>query len=86
MASGSERLVSSDVGKRCCDCDYSILSFREPEARQEKLESAVLIEDRMLLKKANSFVSRGFTFCGKKPDSVILSADFARRIPPSLLI
>jgi hypothetical protein len=43
VGSGSERLVSSDVGKRHCDCDNGVLSFRKSEAKQEKLESAVLI-------------------------------------------
>ena len=47
MGSGSERLVASDVGKRECDCDNGVLSFREPEPEQEKLESAVLIGDRI---------------------------------------
>ena len=47
MGSGSERLVGSDVGKRRRDCDSSGLGFRRPEARQEKLESAVLIGDRI---------------------------------------
>ena len=47
MGSGSERLVSSDLVERRRDCDSSILGFREPEAEQEKLESAVLIGDRI---------------------------------------
>jgi len=42
--SGSERLGGSDVGKRSCSSYRSVLSFRGPEAEQEKLESAVLIE------------------------------------------
>jgi len=43
VGSRSERLVSSDVGKRRCFSYCSILSFRGPEAEQEKLESAMLI-------------------------------------------
>jgi ribosome-binding protein aMBF1 (putative translation factor) len=47
VGSDSERLVSSDVGKRHCDCDSGVLSFRKSEAEQEKLESAALIGDRI---------------------------------------
>ncbi len=47
MGSGSERLVSSDVGKRRRDCDSSMPGFRRPETEQEKLESASLIGDRI---------------------------------------
>ncbi len=36
MGSGSERLVSSDVGERRRDGDSSILGFRGPETEQEK--------------------------------------------------
>src|SRR5258708_31075416 len=41
MGSSSERLVSSDVGKRHCDSDNGVLSFRKFEVEQEKLEFAV---------------------------------------------
>lgn len=47
MGSGSERLGGSDVGKRGCSSYRSVLSFRGPEAEQEKLESLVLIGDRI---------------------------------------
>ncbi len=47
MGRGSERLVGSDVGERRRDGDSSILGFRGPETEQEKLESAVLIGDRV---------------------------------------
>ena len=47
MGSGSERLGGSDVGKRGCSSYRSVLSFRRPEAEQEKLESLVLIGDRI---------------------------------------
>ena len=47
MGGSSERLGGSEVGKRRCACGYSILSFRGPETRQEKLESAVFIGDRI---------------------------------------
>ena len=47
MGSSSERLVSFDVCKCRCDCDYSILSFRESEVEQEKLEAAGLIVRRI---------------------------------------
>ena len=47
MGSGSEPLGGSDVGKRGCSSYRSVLSFRGPEAEQEKLESAVLIGDRI---------------------------------------
>src|SRR6266581_9225501 len=46
VGSGSERLVSSDVGKRGCSSYCGVPSFRGPEAGEEKLESAVLIRDR----------------------------------------
>jgi hypothetical protein len=35
------------VGKRGCSSYRSVLSFRGPEAEQEKLESLVLIGDRI---------------------------------------
>lgn len=47
MGRGSERLVGSDVGERRRDGDSSILGFRGPEAREEKLESTVPIGDRI---------------------------------------
>ena len=47
MGSGSERLGGSDVAKRPCSSYRSVLSFRGPEAEQEKLESLVLIGDRI---------------------------------------
>jgi hypothetical protein len=47
VGSGSERLGGSDVGKRGCSSYRSVLSFRRPEAKQEKLESLVLIGDRI---------------------------------------
>jgi len=54
VGSGSERLVSSDVGKRHCDCDNGVLSFRKSEAEQEKLESAVHIGDRIRAKNTGA--------------------------------
>jgi hypothetical protein len=47
VGSGSERLGGSDVGKRGCSSYRSVLSFRGPEAEQEKLESLVLTGDRI---------------------------------------
>ena len=47
MGSGSERLVSSDVGERRRDCDSSILGFGGSETEHEKLASAMLIGDRI---------------------------------------
>ncbi len=59
MGSSSERLVGSDVGKRRCDCDNSVLSFREPEAEQEKLESAVFIGDHIRAIREAKRLSQG---------------------------
>jgi hypothetical protein len=59
MGSGSERLVSSDVGKRHCDCDNGVLSFRKSEAEQEKLGSAVVIRDRIRAIREAKKLSRG---------------------------
>ena len=58
MGSGSERLGGSDVGKRGCSSYRSVLSFRGPEAEQEKLESAVLIGDRIrVIREAEAVAS-----------------------------
>jgi hypothetical protein len=59
VGSGSERLGGSDVGK-CCSSSYrSVLSFRGPEAEQEKLESLVLIGDRIRVIRKAKKLSQG---------------------------
>jgi hypothetical protein len=45
VGSDSERLASSNVRKRRCSTYCSVPNFRFAEARQEKLDFAVLIAD-----------------------------------------
>jgi hypothetical protein len=68
VGSGSERLGGSDVGKRGCSSYRRVLSFRGPEAEQEKLESALLVGDCLRAIREAKKLSQGDI--EKRPDRI----------------